>query len=374
MRILFATTSGAGHFGPLLPFASGFRKAGHDVQVAAPRSFAESVRRAGYPYRPCADIADEDFARIRDRIAAASPAEGNRLTALIGADLAPRAILPGMLAALDEWRPDVIVREVGELGSFVAAELRDIPQVEVLIGMGKFTGEMAPVVGPLVAAIRESVGLDPDESGMRLSAVPKWSLLPEVLEEPDAPRPADIQRFRAEMSPAISDARDPLIYVTFGSVSASIPFAATTFRTVVETLTDVPARLLVTTGGPAEWAATLPAHVAVERWIPQEQALSRASMMVCHGGMGTVLGGLAAGVPMVIVPQFADHPDNAARVTALGAGLRVGVDGMAGPVDPEAVRTATLRVLSEATFGQAAKRIAAEISSLPLAGEAPLPV
>ena len=56
------------------------------------------------------------------------------------------------------------------------------------------------------------------------------------------------------------------------------------------------------------------------------------------------------------------------------AGLRVGVDGMAGPVDPEAVRTATLRVLSEATFGQAAKRIAAEISSLPWADEAPLPV
>lgn len=358
----------------MLPFAAGFRKSGHDVQIAAPRSFAESVRLAGYPYRPCADIADEDFGRVQARLAAASPEEANRLVALIFADLAPRAILPGMLAAIDEWRPDVIVREVGEIGSLIAAELRGIPQVEVLIGMGKFSVETLPVAAPLVAAVRESVGLEPDESGTRMLAGPKWSLLPEILEEPDLPRPPEIQRFSTGASPAVSDPRDPLIYVTFGSVSASIPFAAAGFRTAVDALTDIPARLLVTTGGAADWAASLPAHVRAESWIPQEEAISGAAAVVCHGGMGTVLGALAAGVPLVVVPQFADQPDNAARVAALGAGLRVGVDGITAPVDPAAVRAAALRVLSEPEFAQAAKRIAADISALPPAGEAPLPV
>lgn len=371
MRILFATTSGAGHFGPLLPFAAGFRKAGHDVQVAAPRSFADSVHRAGYAYWPCADIAGEDFAGIRAQFDGASQEEGNRLAVRIAADLAPRAILPGMLAAIDQWRPDVIVRETGELGSFIAAELHDIPHAQVLIGLWKFTEWMLPIAAPLVAATRESVGLEPDESGTRMLVAPKWSLLPEVFEEANSA--PDIGRFRGETSPAVGDPQEPLVYVTFGSVSASVPFAAAAFRTVVEALADIPARLLVTTGG-APVPDSLPPHVRVERWIPHEQAISGATAVVCHGGMGTVLGTLAAGVPLVVVPQFADQPDNAARVATLGAGLRVGMDGVAGPVDAEAVRAATMRVLSEPAFGQAAKAVADEISALPPAAEAPLPL
>lgn len=90
----------------------------------------------------------------------------------------------------------------------------------------------------------------------------------------------------------------------------------------------------------------LPPNVHVERSVPQQEVFPHAAAMVCHGDTGTVLGALAAGVPLVVVPQFADHPDNAERVVAIGAGLRVGVDGTTTPVDTAALRAAVARVLS----------------------------
>ena len=48
-----------------------------------------------------------------------------------------------------------------------------------------------------------------------------------------------------------------------------------------------------------------------------------ARAMVSHGGTGTTRAGLAAGIPQVVLPLFADQPDNAARVDALGAGIAV---------------------------------------------------
>ena len=40
MRVLMTTKAGAGHFGPLIPFARAFQRAGADVLVAAPREAA----------------------------------------------------------------------------------------------------------------------------------------------------------------------------------------------------------------------------------------------------------------------------------------------------------------------------------------------
>jgi UDP:flavonoid glycosyltransferase YjiC (YdhE family) len=81
--------------------------------------------------------------------------------------------------------------------------------------------------------------------------------------------------------------------------------------------------------------------------------------VVCHGGSGSTLGALAAGVPLVVVPLFADQPLNARRVEAVGAGLVV------RPPDPTAIRAAVRRVLQEEPFRAAAERLAAELRSQP---------
>lgn len=42
---------------------------------------------------------------------AAEPENRNEVSATLFADLGARSAMPGMLSAIDEWRPDVILRE-----------------------------------------------------------------------------------------------------------------------------------------------------------------------------------------------------------------------------------------------------------------------
>jgi len=50
MRVLLTTRRGAGHFGPLVPFAQAFRRAGDEVLVAAPHAARSMVESAGLPF------------------------------------------------------------------------------------------------------------------------------------------------------------------------------------------------------------------------------------------------------------------------------------------------------------------------------------
>src|SRR5262249_47793402 len=51
--------------------------------------------------------------------------------------------------------------------------------------------------------------------------------------------------------------------------------------------------------------------------------LPRASALVHHGGIGTALQALAAGIPQLIVPVFLDQPDNGRRLARLGVAATV---------------------------------------------------
>ncbi len=69
---------------------------------------------------------------------------------------------------------------------------------------------------------------------------------------------------------------------------------------------------LVTVGNtmnPGEFAAS--PLIAIERFVPQTDALERADVMLCHGGLGSVLGAIESGTPMVILPLGADQLVNA---------------------------------------------------------------
>jgi hypothetical protein len=63
-----------------------------------------------------------------------------------------------------------------------------------------------------------------------------------------------------------------------------------------------------------------PPHVSVERWVDQATVLGHTAAVLCPGGGGSVLGALAAGAPLVVVPLFAeDQHINARRIAAVGA-------------------------------------------------------
>ncbi len=193
-----------------------------------------------------------------------------------------------------------------------------------------------------------------------------FTLMPPVLEHPSAPGPVNLERFRerddsapAPLPDLWDGATDPLVYVTFGSVAAQRPdiFPAL-YRSTIDALAPLAVRVLVTIGRERdpEDLGPRPANVHVERWVPQADVMPHAKAMVSHGGSGTLRAGLAAGIPQVVLPLFADQPDNAERVDALGAGIAPGRDGLADAVE---------RVLDDPRYAARAAAVATEIRTLP---------
>jgi UDP:flavonoid glycosyltransferase YjiC (YdhE family) len=107
---------------------------------------------------------------------------------------------------------------------------------------------------------------------------------------------------------------------------------------VTDALGRLPVRGIVTTGPAVDPVSiTAPANVTVVRSAPHSAVLQHAAAAVTHGGHGTVVRSLAAGVPMVVIPHGRDQADNATRLRVRGAGLVVkrsaSVKKIAGAVD-----------------------------------------
>ncbi|MDP9070128.1 MAG: glycosyltransferase [Actinomycetota bacterium] len=364
MRVLVSTTAGAGHFGPLVPFAGALRRAGHDVVVAAPGSFASAVERAGFAHHPFADAPPEELQAVFGGLSDLSNDEGNAVVMReVFGRIDTRAALPGVEAVVDEWRPDLILRESCEFASYLVAEAAGIPHVHVAIGLASF-GELA--AGVLEDPLTE---FGADAGLVSLRSAPTLTLVPESLEGTPTP-PGGAGRYRDDTAnegtgplPAWwGDSSDPLVYVTFGSVAGGLGLFPSFYRDVIAALAEVPVRVLLTTGdaGDPNDLGILPANVHVERWWPQKAVMPDAAAMVGHGGFGTTLLGLASGLPMVVVPLFADQPYNARRVAAVGAGIVL--EG--GPAAVTSLAGAVQRLLADACYRAAARRIAEEISQL----------
>ena len=370
MRVLISTRMGAGHLGPMIPFAHALLRDNNDVLVTAPVSAGPMVAEAGLDHHPIPDPPSEGrdavFARARTMAA-------DEANALIAGDLFIRrdtpAAYPHMRQVIDTWRPDVVLHDISDFAAGLAAEAAGVPAANVAISLGVHMHSLNDVIAAALDEVREQIGLEPDPRLERISSTPSFTLLPERLEDPEtaaATRPP--LRFRV---PEPREARPlpnwwanddrPLVYLTFGSVAPTVGFFPELYRTAIDALAELPVRLLVTVGrerDPADIGPTAP-NVHVARWIPQADVMPEAAAMVCHGGSGTVNMGLSAGVPMVVVPLFADQPFNARRVEDIGAGLAL------EPSDLDRLPDAVRAVLAERSYRESAGVIARETRRLP---------
>ncbi len=93
---------------------------------------------------------------------------------------------------------------------------------------------------------------------------------------------------------------------------------------VLDALAELPVRTLLTTGPALDAGALrLPANARAVDFVPHRAVLPHAALVVTHAGWQTVNAALADGVPLVCIPDQRDQPDNAARVVACGAGVRI---------------------------------------------------
>ncbi len=356
MRILFATTRGAGHLGPLVPFAHACVAAGHEVRVAAAPSVEHHVRRPGLPFAPVDEPDDTLLAPVWDAVRAADRTDQARIVfqEVFAGEFA-RSALPRMLELARRWRPDVIVRETSEFASVVVADAIGVPTVHVACFLSG-VGDHELGLDEALEKLRPGLRLPADE--------PFLTLAPRSLEHPGQPEVPGVHRFRAPRAPARSlpdwwhGSAEPLVYVSFGSSAAGNGFFPDIYREAAAALAELPVRVLLTLGTEVDPAELGPVagNVHVEPWVPQGAVMSHAAAMVGHGGSGSTLAAMAAGIPLAVLPLFADQPENADRVAALGAGLRLDGTG--------ALAEAVCELLEDPYYRDSARSVAAEIEAL----------
>ena len=308
MRVLFASLASVGHTYPLIPLAVAAREVGHEVHFAAGEEVHAPLAANGLrPFRP-ADCFYEIYAE----------------------DLAPE---------LDRLRPDLVIHEWGLPGAAAAAREAGIP------GIWHGFGRLYP----------EGMGLERPAGGQHLD------ICPPSLQDKDF---LDSAR-RIPLRPVpFAESREtfggPLIYVTLGTAFGT----AELFTTVINGLATLGRQVVVATGRvrPAELGA-VPDNVTVRSWVPQADLLRHADLVVHHGGSGTTLGALAAGVPQLVLPQGADQFANAAALTSAGAASQL----LPGEVTAGAI--ADRAVTARTAHRDAARAIADEIGRMPAPDE-----
>jgi UDP:flavonoid glycosyltransferase YjiC (YdhE family) len=368
--VLFSSTSGQGHLQPLIPLIRAFEEQGHDVLTVAPASLANTLGGAGINFRLGNEPSQEDSDRVwtlfptLDRTAASRLVEREWF-----ARLCTDALLPAVRDAADEWSPELVIRETCEYASALVAHQRGISQFQV--GISTAAAESSVLHDLAKPELEErSAGLT-----NRIFESPYLSKFPASLDPspyPSTLRYRDGERTtRGPLGDWWHGNQSPLVYLTFGTMATGTKAGQDLLRAVLSTIQDLDLRILVTTGSKMKLDnLNIANNVHVESWVAQDDIFSLASLVICHGGSGTTFGALAAGVPLVFLPMFADQPTNAALIEGAGAGIIVGDGGGSAESNSDAshlrmslLRDAISDVLDKPKYRDAARALGEEINA-----------
>jgi len=123
----------------------------------------------------------------------------------------------------------------------------------------------------------------------------------------------------------------------------------------LEALAGEPVRVVATTNKVvSKTPIEVPPNAVLVDWLSYSQVMPQASLVICHGGHGTVARALAAGVPVLASPAIGDMAETAARV----AWARVGASIPWRLRRPGPIRWAVRKLLSEPLFEERAGEIA----------------
>jgi hypothetical protein len=352
---------------PLLEAAT---RRNDDVLVVGPPALHDLVDDIGYRFRAGGEPSEAEVANIRERLPVLPLAEasviGNR--DLFGR-LATGAMLSEMEQTVRNWRPQLVLRDPCEYSSAIVARRTGTRCAQVAISLAEAEA------GSIAAAAPTLEELEPGITDT-LFAMRYLSGFPESFDP--SPFPTTL-RFRAGRQQSLQPLPDwwhtrrgPLIYMTFGTVLGYMSHAADVYRTALNAVGRLDARVLFTVGRRFDVASlgSVPSHVHVEAWVDQASVLGHADVVVCHGGSGTVLGALGAGVPVVAVPVFADQFENSRRIAAAKAGRNViphqrgGARSVITVADAPRITAAVQEVLADSSFRFHAGLIADEMAAM----------
>jgi UDP:flavonoid glycosyltransferase YjiC (YdhE family) len=297
---------------------------------------------------------------------------------------ATRALAPLM----EEFRPDAVVSDILTLAPALAAEVAGVPTVTLIPHLYPVEGRGLPVfavgarpartpVGRVgwrllggVTAVglrrgreelnqaRELLGLPPlrrFHGGIsdRLALVATFPQLEFPRRWPTHVKVTGPMTFELPYPDLeLPDGDEPLILVT--NSTAQDP-ECELVRSSLAALAEEPVRVIATTNGhrpQAEIAA--PANARLVDWLSYGQVMPRASLVICHGGHGTVVRALGEGVPVLASPEGGDMAENGARLAWSRTGLMLPKRWRR----PSTIRWAVRRILRDSSFARRAAAIA----------------
>jgi UDP:flavonoid glycosyltransferase YjiC (YdhE family) len=373
LRVLVAAFGDAGHVFPAIALGKALAARGHEVVIETWEERRQAVEGARLGF-----AAAEEYRMF--------PPPDPETEAGQHAAEAARALLP----LLEDFRPHVVVSDILTLAPTLAAEQAGIPLATLI-------PHIYPVVEPGLPFF--AIGLRPPRTriGRRIWRTGHERALRVGLEQ--GRRDLNIQRSRLDL-PAIDrfhggispdlalvatypqleyprrwpagvevtgpmtfelphpeielpPGEDPLVLVAPSTAHDSDNHLV---RTALAALAEEPVRVVATTNRVApQRPIEVPPNAALVEWLSYSQLMPAASLVVSHGGHGTVARALGAGTPVLVCPIIGDMSETAMRVAWAGAGLSL-------PwrlCRPAPLRWAARRVLHEPTFGAKAEAIAA---------------
>ncbi|PTL83663.1 glycosyltransferase [Vitiosangium sp. GDMCC 1.1324] len=377
MRVLFTTIPGSGHFHPLVPVAQALQQAGHEVAFASGELLQQQVQAKGFRFFRAGGewpfAKEQDMGALAQRMESmmrmSHEARQEHLANNFVGHFAG-AMVPHLVELASTWRPDLIVRDSMEFGAAIAGEHLGIPHASIQVGAALPHHYDSPLVIDRLNELRAKVGLPPDPKlqalyhYLHLCFVPAHYLGGELPRTAHFLQPAIFDQSGDERLPAWTSelGRDgrPVVYLTLGTVFNKV---LGVMRTLVEGVREEPVDVVVTVGRDLDPAALgpQPAHVHVERYIPQTLLFPKVDLAILHGGYNSTTSALDQGLPLVLVPIAADQPMNAERCTELGVARVVSPLSLTR----ESIREAVRDVLRTPSYRENARRFQKEARALP---------
>ena len=319
MRILCTFVGGHGHLTPLLPLARAARAAGHEVAVAGSGGLVARIEDAGFrayatspaPHHSGAPAGrDLDPARAHRRRATEQEFADNF------ADRGARRMAAAVPGVLEDFRPDVVLRDETDLGTTIAVEPLGIPVVTHLV-LASGLLVRPELVGPRLDVVRAEHGLAPDPGLTRLTSGPVLSDFPPSFRSPDAPLRMTPSHYRSTAVTRGLARRADRASTPRSARSSTRRPATSSSDCSPGSRTSTP-RSSSRSGATSTRRRSEPTrdHVRVERFLPQDEVLAATDLVVSHGGSGSLMAALAHGLPSVLLPLGADQPHNAQRARA----------------------------------------------------------
>jgi MGT family glycosyltransferase len=425
MRFLFTVWPYSGHVHPCLWLAGVLRDRGHEVAFYSGAASA-AIEDAGFNRFPFVALAarvseivgGEDhsdhaalYARLNDRYTSVD--DKNPLRNLRRVQAMYREMIVGTAAAqvadltalAERWNPDVILSDAFLWGpALVLADLqnravvvfsffagcmvpgpgapphgfglprpRNLPTRVLASLAGAISRRVTAGVRRAASAVRLDHGLPPLE-GAYFDMVGRMPLhLVASSPEYDYER-TDLPPGVHYTGPCAYDPRNesperlwnrrlasgqPVIYVSEGTCQVRKPKV---LRAAAQGLGGLPLQVVMTTGKQRNKESLdlgpLASNITVESWVSLPEIFPLCKAIVTNGGSGTVRAALKAGLPMVVIPMEWDQLENAQRVVECGAGLRLSP----GRCNGQSLRGALERVMTDPSFANNARRIAASFA------------